>query len=99
MLKKIILKKSGLNKTFVINVISTIILQGFAIITMPVFSRILGSEQYGYYAIFNSWTSIFASFISLSISAGIGAGSYKYKEEYVDFRNNMFLYTITLEIV
>ncbi len=99
MIKKIISKKSGLNKTFVINVISTIILQGFAIITMPVFSRILGSEQYGYYAIFNSWTSIFASFISLSISAGIGAGSYKYKEEYVDFRNNMFLYTITLSIL
>lgn len=99
MIKKIMLKKTGLNKTFVINVVSTILLQGFAFVTMPIFSRILGSEQYGYYAIYISWVNIFASFLSLNIGAGVGSGAYKFKNEYYSFKNSILMYTICFSLV
>ena len=89
-------KQTGLNKTIVLNVFSTALLQGIAFFTIPIFTRILGSEQYGLYAIFNSWVSIFTIILSLGIGNSIASGRYYFKDEYYGFRNNIVAFDIVV---
>lgn len=99
MLKKVLQYKSGINKTFVINFFSTIMLQGISFFTVPIFSRLLGSEQYGLYALFNSWVAIFSAFLALNISSSIPSGMYEFKNNYYEYRNNTLFYTLATSII
>ena len=47
----------NINKITIMNICSTILLQGIAFFSAPIFTRLLGAEQYGYYSIFSSWSA------------------------------------------
>jgi O-antigen/teichoic acid export membrane protein len=56
--------------------------KGIAVITTPIFSRLLTSEQFGEYAVFNAWSDILFVFTTLKISVGIyNNGLLKYKDD------------------
>lgn len=46
--------KNNSNKITILNILSTFLLQGIAFITTPLFTRLLGPEQFGIYSLFNS---------------------------------------------
>lgn len=50
--------------------ICNIINKGVALLTTPIFTRVMTEEQYGQFAIFQSWVSIFIIFTSLNIFLG-----------------------------
>ena len=53
-------------------VISSFILKGVSFITTPIFTRLMGSDEYGLVATFNSWISIVDIFATLGLpSAGV----------------------------
>lgn len=90
----------SINRTTFINICSTAILQGIAFLTTPVFSRMLGADQYGIYAVFNSWVLIFACFMGLGSHAAIGTGLYHFKDRYLSFRSSILLYgTVTSAVI
>ena len=91
--------KTDLNKTFVLNSISTVLLQGISLFAIPLFSRLLGSTQYGLYAIFNSWVLIFCNVMSLSMYSSMVSGRFKFKDEYYSYRNSMLLYVALVAIL
>ena len=93
---KLLKKEIGINKTTFLNLLSTILLQGIAFLTIPIFTRVLGSEQFGLYAVFNSWVSIFSILISLSIGSCLAPGKYYYKDEYYNFRNNIIVFSTAI---
>lgn len=95
----IIKKQIGLNKTIIVNICSTVLLQGITFFTIPIFTRVLGTEQYGLYAIFNSWVSIFTIIIPLGVGSCIGSGMYYYKDEYFDFRNNIIFFSTLVSLI
>lgn len=45
--------------------------RGISTLTTPVFTRILTTEQYGYYSIFNSWLDIVSVFTTLKLSGSV----------------------------
>ena len=92
-------KQIGINKTTFLNLLSAAFLQGMAFLTIPIFTRVLGSEQFGLYAVFNSWTSIFSIIISLSIGSCIGSGKYYFKNDYFNFRNNIIIFNTAISII
>lgn len=92
-------KQIGINKTTFLNLLSAAFLQGMAFLTIPIFTRVLGSEQFGLYAVFNSWTSIFSIIISLSIGSCIGSGMYYFKNDYFNFRNNIIIFNTAISII
>lgn len=57
------------NKIVIINVISTIILQGMIFLSAPIFSRWLGTNDYGIVQIFNTWSSVIDIVFSLSVAS------------------------------
>lgn len=45
--------------------------RGISTLTTPIFTRILTTEQYGYYSIFNSWFEIVAVFTTLKLAGSV----------------------------
>lgn len=89
----------GANKIIVLNIISTFILQGIAFFSTPIFTRLLGTEQYGIYSLFNSWVLILTCIMGCSINSSIGTGIYTFKENYVSFRNSILLSSSVIGLI
>lgn len=83
--------KTSANKITILNILSTFMLQGIAFITTPIFTRLLGTTQYGIYSLFNSWVLILTCLMGLCISSSIGTGLYTFKDKYISFRNSVLL--------
>lgn len=91
--------KNKSNQIILINIISTFVLQGIAFITTPIFTRILGTSQYGIYSLFNSWVLILTCVMGLSLSSSLGTGMYTYKDKYIEFRNSLLLTSLFICIL
>jgi len=73
--------KKSINRITLLNMIGTALLQGISFITAPLFSRILGTDNYGIYSIFITWTSVFANVFSLQTAASISVAPAYFPEE------------------
>ena len=81
------------NKVAVLNIASTVILQGIAFFTTPIFTRMLGTEQYGLYSVFFFRLDILISFFGLGLVSSLGTSLHKYKDEYYQYRSSTLLLT------
>ena len=82
------LKSKNENSQVLFNFLSTLISSGVAFFTMPMFTRLLGAEQYGLFSVYNSWLMIFTCVMGLNVGAGIGAGYYRFSDHYLRFRSS-----------
>ena len=62
-------------------VISNALTKGLALFTLPIFSRILTTEQFGMVDNFNSWKSILVTIVSLDLYASILRAKIEYEEQ------------------
>ena len=92
------LRKSS-NAVTLLNMLSTFILQGVVFLTTPIFTRLLGSEQYGEYSLFNSWVLILTCVMGLSMHSSIGTGYYHFGKNYKDFRNSILFTSIVISLL
>ena len=53
------------NRIAFFNILSTLLLSGISIFTAPLFSRLLGTNNYGVSDICNKWFSVFAIVFTL----------------------------------
>ena len=83
--------KKSVNIITILNIISTFMLQGIAFVTTPIFTRLLGTEQFGMYSLFNSWVLILTCLMGFSVNSSIGTGIYTFKDKYIYFRNSVLL--------
>lgn len=52
-------------------IICNILQKGISFITVPIFTRLLTTEQYGIFSVYNSWYSIISILATLNLSAGV----------------------------
>lgn len=90
--------KNSVNKIAFINILSNLLLQGIAFFSIPIFTRILGTEQYGLYSVFNSWVAIMACILGFGTGSTIGTGMYQFKKNYYRFRSSVLLFGTILGI-
>lgn len=57
------------NRVAFFNILSTLLLRGFSIFTMPLFTRLLGTGNYGISNVYTTWTSAFAIVFTLQTQA------------------------------
>lgn len=88
----------NVNKIASINILSTAILQGINFFTIPLFTRMLGTEQYGIYSVFNSWALVLTCIMGLNVGSSLGAGKYEFKEKYYEFRSSILLFGSLISI-
>lgn len=65
--------------------------KGIAMITTPIFTRIMSTSEYGHYGVFNSWLGIITIIVSLNMYAGVHA------QGIVKFSNNRKQFTSSLQ--
>ena len=95
-LKKITINQ---NSTIIINVLSMILVQGIMFISSPIFTRVLGPEQYGKYSVFTSWVSVLSCIIGLGANNALAIAKQKYGNKYYRFRSTALLFSIFVGIV
>lgn len=88
----------SINKITALNIGSTVLLQGIAFFTTPIFTRVLGSEQFGIYAVFHSWVSILTCVMGGGVSNTLGTGRYQFKESYYEFRSSILLFGTVISL-
>lgn len=68
--------------------------KGIAFLTVPIFTRILSTSDYGIVTTYNSWVSILSMVIGFALHMGIRAAFIDYKEEMDDFMSVTTAFTI-----
>ncbi len=64
--------------------------KGISVLTVPIFTRMLSTSDYGIVSVFNSWEGILINFTSLSLSSGVfNNGMLKYPEDRDGFTSSM----------
>lgn len=80
-LKSFLISKSANTQAF-FNILGPLIMNGVNFFTLPVFTRLLGTQNYGVLAIYTTWTQVFSVIIGLQTGNTISAASiYIAKEE------------------
>lgn len=79
------------NKTTIYNIVSTIILQGLAFISGPIFSGILGTNNYGIASVYLTWVQIASTVFSLQAAGTIAIARVNFPmEEQEKFQSSVF---------
>lgn len=80
--------------------IANILLKGIALLSTPIFTRILTEEEYGTFSIFQSWYSILIIFTSLNMFlSGYTKGLIKFKNDRDGFTSSLLSLTIFITII
>ena len=58
-------------KASIFFVICNVLQKGISLISAPIFTRLLTSEEYGMFSLFNSWYSIISIFVTFNLSFGV----------------------------
>lgn len=71
--------------------------KGISSITTPIFTRLLSTEEYGQYSVFNSWLGIITVFVSLNLASGVFMqGLVKYEDRRKEYASSLQGLTILL---
>lgn len=90
---------SSANFQALYNILSTVILSGINFMTIPLFTRLLGAEQYGLYSVFHSWVTIVMCFIALECRSGLGTARYTFVEKYNEYKSSSLLMGVIAGII
>jgi len=94
-------KQKGLsaNSQAFYNVLSMVILSGVNFLTIPIFTRVLGPENYGLFSVFNSWLLIIACVMGLKTQTSIATAMYEFRDEYPSYRSGILLFGSVVSVV
>ena len=78
----------------------SILQKSISLITTPIFTRLMTTEQYGQFSIYNSWLQIFTIITTLRLNGAVfNKGMSKYKEERDTYTSTMQMITFTLTLI
>lgn len=94
-------KETSLVGAAMLYTIGTFLLKGINFITMPIFTNLLTTKDFGIIAIYTTWSGVFTIFIGLGINGTIGSAKANLSEnEYREYlSSNMFLATISFIVI
>ena len=74
--------------------------KGISSLTTPIFTRLLSTEEYGQFSVFNSWLSILSVLVSMNLFSGVYVqGLVKFEESKKQFSSAMQGLSLTLAII
>ena len=72
---------SSVNTVAFFNILGPVLLNGINFFTISIFTRLLGTDNYGLYTIYYTWVNTFTIIISLQVMGTIGVANVKLPEE------------------
>ncbi len=102
-IKKYIEKYRGLSapvKASIWFLFCSFLQKGITMITTPIFTRLLSSEEFGQYNVFNSWLSILTVLLTLNLSAGVYTqGLVKYEDDKKVFSSSLQVLNLIIILI
>lgn len=74
--------------------ITEVFLKGIAFLTIPIFTRLLSTSDYGLASLYTSWVAFFTIIIGLNLNTSITKGKYDFKEEYDSFVSSVIFLSV-----
>lgn len=101
MLIKSWLKGNSLLNSAIWYTVGTFILKGVNFFTIPIFTRLLSTEEYGVITIYSTWSAIFAIIVGIGINSTVGSARANLEDdEYKEYLSStLFLGTISFAVV
>lgn len=79
---------------------ANLVLKGLSLISGPIFTRIMSTEQYGIVSTFLSWQSMLSVFITLNLSQGVfNNGMLDFKEDRDSFQFSLLSITTVMTLI
>lgn len=88
------MKKTNYKKASTYYLIGNLFNKGIAFLTVPIFTRILSTTDYGIVTTYNSWVSILSMVMGFAIYMGIRAAFIDYSDDIDDFMSVATTFTI-----
>ena len=73
--------------------------KGVAFLTIPIFTRIMPTNDYGILTTYNSWVGIIAMFIGFAMHMGIRMAFVDFKEQIDDFMATVLSFTVEMGVI
>lgn len=103
MMKKLVNKYKGLSipaKASLWYTFANVLLKGIALLSTPIFTRVMSTNEYGTFSIFQSWYGIILIFTSLNIFlGGYNKGLLLYKDRVDEYTSSSLAQTSLITIV
>ena len=93
------LYQSRLVKSGIWFTIGTFFIQGISFITMPIFTRMLGTTGFGIVNVYTTWLSVFTTIITLGLLATVNNAKVDFKERYDEFASSILFLATLLAIL
>ncbi len=81
--------KAGLGYT-----VANYLIKGLAFLTIPIFSRLLSTTDYGLYNTYHAYESVFASFVGLALYMSLKNAKYKFDKQYHSYISSILLINV-----
>lgn len=88
------LKKAGIYYLF-----GTFFNKGIAFITVPIFTRLLNTDDYGIISTYSSWTGIVTILMCCTLYMGVRAAFIDYEEKIEEFLSTMLLFQTSIFVL
>ena len=80
-------------------VFSSIILNAISLISTPIFTRLLTTEEFGYFSAYASWVNLLVVFFTLNLTFSIGRAKIDYSDKLDSYIGSIQLLSILINIV
>ena len=74
--------------------ITEFFLKGITFLTIPIFTRLLSTADYGLASLYMTWVGIFTIIIGLNLNTSITKGKYDFKEDYDQFVSSIIFLSL-----
>ena len=88
------MEKVDFHKATTFYLFGTLFGQGMSFFTVPIFTRILSTNDYGIVTTYMSWVSILGMFMGFALFMGLRAAFIDYREKIDDFFSTIILFTL-----
>lgn len=93
-------KASPAAKASIALLLSNLILKGLSMISGPIFTRIMSTDQYGMVSNFTTWQGLLGTIITLNLAAGVfNNGMLEFKEDRDSFQASLVLISTTTAFI
>ena len=88
------IKKNKVLKAGIGYTIGNYLLKGINFLTIPIFTRLMSTSDYGTYSIYMTYNSIISVFIAFALHSSINNAKYKFKEKYEQYISSILILPI-----
>ena len=79
--------------------ITNFFIKGITFLTIPIFTRLLTTAEYGVTSIYTSWVGIFSIFIGFNLYSTVGRAKIDFKDEYDEFNSSVMFFSLVSFLV